>query len=122
LQSITEFVRKKVTKKMLENDSDTEIAYKIYSLNSIPADTRISSIRRTISQYRHDLGVGRFLSSGERQKNLEKEAKKLLKKYPDDKSITIVNKLLLTDAGKAYKTNTLRFYLREIINYGKIQN
>jgi hypothetical protein len=122
LQSITEFVRKKVTKKMLENDSDTEIAYKIYSLNSIPADTRISSIRRAVSTHRHDLGVGRFLSSEQRQKALEKEAKKLLKKYPDDKDSVIVGKLSLTDAGKAYKINTLRFYLREIINYGKIQN
>jgi hypothetical protein len=119
---IIDLVRSKVTKKMLKGMSDTDIALRIYIEKTTPPNVSLSSLRRAISAYRHDFGVGKFLSSEQRQKALEKEAKKLLKKYPDDKNSVIVGKLSLTDAGKVYKKNTLKSYLGEIINYGRITN
>lgn len=117
---LIDLVRGKVRKGELQRRSDTDIAKELSSMFEEFSPYRIGSIRRAVCATRLDLKVKRFLASTEKHLKLTKEFNKMLRKYPDAKNGVIVSKVLLTEAGAGYSRVTLRGYLRDLQQTGRI--
>lgn len=117
---LIDLVRQRVSKTLLQRHSDTDIAKELSSVFEEFHAYRVSSIRRAVCTTRLDLRVKRFLASTEKHLKLTKEFNKMLKKYPDAKNGVIVSKVLLTEAGTGYSKITLRGYLRDLQQTGRI--